>query len=64
MRQKNGLHPFPYREESIFDTFGVGHSSTSISAAGGMSGGWNENASAGRGGGGVSAVLGLIQKQA
>ncbi|MBQ4814143.1 1-deoxy-D-xylulose-5-phosphate synthase [Pseudoalteromonas luteoviolacea] len=33
IRQKDGLHPFPYREESEFDTFSVGHSSTSISAA-------------------------------
>ena len=30
------LHPFPKREESEYDTFGVGHSSTSISAALGM----------------------------
>ena len=37
MRQKNGLHPFPSREESKFDSFGVGHSSTSIGAALGMS---------------------------
>lgn len=36
IRQKDGLAPFPRREESIFDTFGVGHSSTSISAALGM----------------------------
>ena len=36
MRQKDGLSPFPKREESIYDTFGVGHSSTSISAAQGM----------------------------
>ncbi|CAM3757155.1 1-deoxy-D-xylulose-5-phosphate synthase [Pseudoalteromonas maricaloris] len=33
IRQKDGLHPFPYREESQYDTFSVGHSSTSISAA-------------------------------
>jgi len=33
---KDGLAPFPSRAESIFDTFGVGHSSTSISAALGM----------------------------
>lgn len=33
IRQKGGLAPFPRREESIFDGFGVGHSSTSISAA-------------------------------
>ncbi|MEL7580286.1 1-deoxy-D-xylulose-5-phosphate synthase [Pseudoalteromonas sp. D15MCD-2] len=36
IRQKDGLHPFPYREESPYDTFSVGHSSTSISAALGM----------------------------
>jgi 1-deoxy-D-xylulose-5-phosphate synthase len=32
----NGLAPFPTRSESEYDTFGVGHSSTSISAALGM----------------------------
>ena len=36
IRQKDGLHPFPYRDESQYDTFSVGHSSTSISAALGM----------------------------
>ena len=36
MRQKDGLAAFPRREESVYDTFGVGHSSTSISAALGM----------------------------
>ena len=36
IRQKNGLAPFPSREESPYDAFGVGHSSTSISAALGM----------------------------
>jgi 1-deoxy-D-xylulose-5-phosphate synthase len=36
LRQKNGLSGFPSREESVYDTFGVGHSSTSISAALGM----------------------------
>ncbi|WP_062570204.1 1-deoxy-D-xylulose-5-phosphate synthase [Pseudoalteromonas arabiensis] len=36
IRQKDGLHPFPFREESQYDTFSVGHSSTSISAALGM----------------------------
>ncbi|MEE4244090.1 MAG: 1-deoxy-D-xylulose-5-phosphate synthase, partial [Kangiellaceae bacterium] len=36
IRQTDGLHPFPVRSESEFDTFGVGHSSTSISAALGM----------------------------
>lgn len=35
-RKLNGLSGFPKRSESIFDTFGVGHSSTSISAALGM----------------------------
>ncbi|EKO3565230.1 1-deoxy-D-xylulose-5-phosphate synthase [Vibrio metschnikovii] len=33
IRQKEGLHPFPWREESEYDTLSVGHSSTSISAA-------------------------------
>jgi len=36
MRQGGGLSAFPKRSESEFDTFGVGHSSTSISAALGM----------------------------
>lgn len=36
IKQKQGLAPFPKREESEFDTFGTGHSSTSISAALGM----------------------------
>ena len=36
MRQLDGLSGFPKRSESPFDTFGVGHSSTSISAAMGM----------------------------
>jgi len=36
MRQHGGLAGFPKREESEFDTFGVGHSSTSIGAALGM----------------------------
>ncbi|MFZ5723782.1 MAG: 1-deoxy-D-xylulose-5-phosphate synthase [Pseudomonadota bacterium] len=36
MRQKDGLAGFPKRDESEYDTFGVGHSSTSISAALGM----------------------------
>lgn len=35
-RQLNGISGFPKRSESHFDTFGVGHSSTSISAALGM----------------------------
>ena len=36
IRQKDGLTPFPKRKESKYDNFGVGHSSTSISAALGM----------------------------
>jgi 1-deoxy-D-xylulose-5-phosphate synthase len=36
IRKKNGLHPFPWPGESEYDTFAVGHSSTSISAALGM----------------------------
>ncbi len=36
IRQTDGLHPFPVRTESEYDTFAVGHSSTSISAALGM----------------------------
>ncbi|MEO8473732.1 MAG: 1-deoxy-D-xylulose-5-phosphate synthase [Chryseolinea sp.] len=35
-RVYNGLSGFPKRSESVYDTFGVGHSSTSISAALGM----------------------------
>lgn len=35
-RQLNGLSGFPKRSESVFDTFGTGHSSTAISAALGM----------------------------
>ncbi|TPV35920.1 1-deoxy-D-xylulose-5-phosphate synthase [Paucihalobacter ruber] len=35
-RQLNGISGFPKRDESEFDTFGVGHSSTAISAALGM----------------------------
>lgn len=37
IRQKDGLAPFPRREENPYDAFTVGHSSTSISAALGMS---------------------------
>jgi 1-deoxy-D-xylulose-5-phosphate synthase len=37
IRKTGGLAPFPARQESRFDSFGVGHSSTSISAALGMS---------------------------
>jgi 1-deoxy-D-xylulose-5-phosphate synthase len=36
IKQLHGLAPFPTRTESAYDTFGVGHSSTSISAALGM----------------------------
>ncbi len=36
IRSKDGLHPFTSIEESIYDSFGTGHSSTSISAALGM----------------------------
>ncbi|EGV19641.1 1-deoxy-D-xylulose-5-phosphate synthase [Thiocapsa marina] len=37
LRQKGGISGFPKRSESVYDTFGVGHSSTSLSAALGMS---------------------------
>jgi 1-deoxy-D-xylulose-5-phosphate synthase len=36
LRMKDGISGFPRRDESPYDTFGVGHSSTSISAALGM----------------------------
>ena len=36
LRQKNGITGFPKRSESIYDAFGTGHASTSISAALGM----------------------------
>ncbi|MCV2883215.1 1-deoxy-D-xylulose-5-phosphate synthase [Aestuariibacter sp. AA17] len=36
IRKKGGLHPFPWPPESEYDTFAVGHSSTSISAGLGM----------------------------
>lgn len=36
IRQQDGLHPFPNRDESEYDAFTVGHSGTSISAALGM----------------------------
>src|SRR6201986_1874376 len=39
IKQDGGLAPFPARSESEYDTFGVGHSSTSISTALGMAGG-------------------------
>ncbi|MFT6924756.1 MAG: 1-deoxy-D-xylulose-5-phosphate synthase [Psychromonas sp.] len=37
IRTLKGLHPFPWREESEYDVLSVGHSSTSIGAALGMS---------------------------
>ncbi|BDU38145.1 1-deoxy-D-xylulose-5-phosphate synthase [Vibrio nigripulchritudo] len=37
IREKGGLHPFPWRGESEYDVLSVGHSSTSISAALGLS---------------------------
>jgi 1-deoxy-D-xylulose-5-phosphate synthase len=37
LRKKNGIAGFPKRDESEYDTFGTGHSSTSIAAALGMS---------------------------
>src|SRR5699024_10428001 len=36
IKRRNGLAPFPAREESRFDHFGVGHAGTSVSAALGM----------------------------
>src|SRR5690606_29262503 len=36
VKKKAGVAPFPCRRESDYDSFGVGHSSTSISAALGM----------------------------
>ena len=36
IKQPNGLAPFPKRDESEYDNFGTGHSSTSIGAALGM----------------------------
>lgn len=45
IRQKGGLHPFPWREESEYDALSVGHSSTSISAGLGIAiGAEKENA--------------------
>ncbi len=46
VKQADGVSPFPKREESEYDTFGVGHSSTSISAGLGMA---IANAQAGNG---------------
>ncbi len=36
IKQRGGLAPFPTRSESVYDSFGVGHAGTSISAALGM----------------------------
>lgn len=62
IRQWGGLAPFPKRDESPYDTFGVGHSSTSISAALGMAvaakrQGLNRKAVAVIGDGGMTAGL-------
>jgi 1-deoxy-D-xylulose-5-phosphate synthase len=54
IKQKDGLAPFPTRSESPYDTFGVGHSSTSISAALGMAVGAQQQGIARR----VVAVIG------
>ena len=43
IRKKDGLAPFPSRNESEYDAFGVGHSSTSISALLGMAAGSKES---------------------
>jgi 1-deoxy-D-xylulose-5-phosphate synthase len=43
IRKKNGLAPFPLRKESEYDVFGVGHSSTSLSALLGMAIGSGES---------------------
>ena len=47
IKQKDGLAPFPTRSESEYDAFGVGHSSTSISAALGMALAEQQRATAG-----------------
>ena len=54
LRQKGGLSGFPRREESEYDTFGTGHSSTSIGAALGMAAAARQRGSARR----VVAVIG------
>ena len=54
IKQKDGLAPFPTRAENPYDTFGVGHSSTSISAALGMAVAAQQQGSARR----VVAVIG------
>ena len=43
IRKKDGLAPFPLRKESEYDVFGVGHSSTSLSALLGMAIGSQES---------------------
>ena len=43
IREKDGLAPFPLRKESEYDVFGVGHSSTSLSALLGMAIGSRES---------------------
>jgi len=48
LRKKNGLSGFPNRNESLYDEFGAGHSSTSISAALGISEGLKKNKSKNR----------------
>jgi 1-deoxy-D-xylulose-5-phosphate synthase len=53
IKQQGGLAPFPSRAESVYDSFGVGHSSTSISAALGM-------AIANHSGGGDRRVVAVI----
>ena len=45
IRKKDGVSAFPVRDESEYDTFGVGHSSTSISAALGMAIAASQNSS-------------------
>lgn len=62
IRQPGGLSPFTKRKESVFDPFGAGHSSTSISAALGMAvadkiSGGNKRAIAVIGDGSISAGL-------
>ena len=54
VKKKDGVAPFPKRDESEYDTFGVGHSSTSISAALGMAIAAQRNGDARR----VVAVIG------
>jgi len=54
LRQLNGISGFPKRCESEHDSFGVGHSSTSVSAASGMAAGRDINSDANK----VIAVIG------